>query len=820
LLHKYTGQSDILIGTAIAGRNRAETENLIGFFVNTLVLRSDLSGDPTFRELIGRVREVALGAYEHQDVPFEKLVEELQPERDMGRQPFFQVMFNLQNAPAEAPITSELTITPQDIGNQTRFDLEFHLWVVPEGLAGPLVYNTDLFERATIGRMLGHYQTLLEGIAANPEARLSELTLLTKAEVEQLREWSTSVSEYERDECVHRLVEKQAAERPEALAVVYEKEEVSYRELNERANRLAHYLRRRGVGAETRVGVLLERSVEFVVALLGILKAGGAYVPLDGGYPKQRLQFMVADAGVNLLLTTRGEPEVEAAEIVYLESAGELLGGESVANLPTETTAEELAYVMYTSGSTGQPKGVAVPHRAINRLVRNTNYVQLGSGDRMAQVSNVSFDAATFEIWGGLTNGGTLVGLGKETVLTAAELKRAVAAQRISVMFLTTALFNQLAQSVPEAFGTLRYLLFGGEASDAKAVKRVLEHGKPQHLLNGYGPTEATTFTTWYEATEVGAGARKLPIGRPLANSEVWVLDREGQLAPVGVVGELYIGGDGIAREYLGRPELTAETFVPHPFSKKPGARLYRTGDLVRYLSDGNIEFLKRVDHQIKIRGFRVELGEIEAVLQEHPAVCERVVVTWKDASGDTRLVAYVVGAQVSQAPLESELVPQLRSWLRERLPDHFIPSYFVVLDRLPLTPNGKVDREALPAPDCAITSSEEILIAPRTPEEEKIAEIWVELLNLDRVGVESNFFDLGGHSLVATRVVTRVREAFGINPPLRLIVESPTIAALAEFVATVRGRGEVSRIEAMVEELTHLSDEETKSLLRKAGSQ
>jgi acyl carrier protein len=305
-----------------------------------------------------------------------------------------------------------------------------------------------------------------------------------------------------------------------------------------------------------------------------------------------------------------------------------------------------------------------------------------------------------------------------------------------------------------------------------------------------------------------------------LANSEVWVLDREGQLAPVGVVGELYIGGDGIAREYLGRPELTAETFVPHPFSKKPGARLYRTGDLVRYLSDGNIEFLKRVDHQIKIRGFRVELGEIEAVLQEHPAVCERVVVTWKDASGDTRLVAYVVGAQVSQAPLESELVPQLRSWLRERLPDHFIPSYFVVLDRLPLTPNGKVDREALPAPDCAITSSEETLIAPRTPEEEKIAEIWVELLNLDRVGVESNFFDLGGHSLVATRLVTRVREAFGINPPLRLIFESPTIAALAEFVATVRERGEVSRIEAMVEELTHLSDEETKSLLRKAGSQ
>ncbi len=406
LLHRYTGQADILLGTAIAGRNRREIENLIGFFVNTLVLRTDLFGNPTFRELLGRVREVALGAYEHQELPFEKLVEELQPERDMSRQPFFQVMFNLQTFPAEGPARRGLTIAPIDIGNQTRFDLEFHLWVVPEGLAGPLLYNTDLFETATIERMLTHFQTLLEGIVANPNARLSELPLLTKEERVQVREWSKSSSEYEREQCVQQLVEVQAARHPERSAVVYGDRRLSYGELNQRANQLAHYLRGRGVGLEERVGVLLEPSPEFIVALLGILKAGGAYVPLDGAYPKQRLQFMLEDAGVELVLTVQGQTELigagEYKEVVYLDDGLELLGRESRENPETVTRAENLAYVMYTSGSTGQPKGVGVTHRGINRLVRNTNYVQLHSTDRMAQVSNVSFDAATFEIWGAL----------------------------------------------------------------------------------------------------------------------------------------------------------------------------------------------------------------------------------------------------------------------------------------------------------------------------------------------------------------------------------------------------------------------------------
>lgn len=817
LLHRYTGQADILLGTAIAGRNRREIENLIGFFVNTLVLRTDLSGNPTFRELLARVREVSLGAYEHQDLPFEKLVEELRPERDASRPPFFQVMFNLQAAQAEEPPRGGLTIMPQDIGNQTRFDLEFHLWIVPEGLTGPLLYNTDLFERATIERMLEHFHTLLEGIVANPDTPLSELSLSTSAERMQVREWSTSKSEYEREQCVQQLVEVQAARHPERIAVVYGAQQLSYGELDQRANQLAHYLRRHGVGLETRVGILLERSVEFIVALLGILKAGGAYVPLDRAYPKQRLQFMLEDAGVRLLLTSHGQPEVatDETEIVYLDSGAEVLAGESRENPELVTSAENLAYVMYTSGSTGQPKGVGVTHRAINRLVRNTNYVQFHSSDRIAQGANASFDAATFEIWGALLNGACLVVLAKETVLSPLELKRAIAKQQISAMFLTTALFNQMAQSVPGAFASLRYLVFGGEASDAQAVKRVLDHGKPKHLLNGYGPTEATTFTTWYEVDKVAAVARTLPIGRALANTEVWVLDQQGQLAPVGVVGELYIGGDGIAREYLGRPALTAETFVPHPYSSEPGARLYRTGDLVRYLCDGNLDFLERKDKQVKVRGFRIEPEEIEAVLQEHPVIRESLVVAREDTPGDKLLVAYVVGDPESQGTNENQLISQLRDLVRERLPYYFMPSAFVVLDKLPLTLNGKVDRRALPAPNSGNSRDEKTFTPPRTSEEEKIAEIWSDVLDVKPIGVDDNFFDLGGHSLSATRVVTRIREAFDITLPLRLLFDSPTIAAVAERVKNTREQCEVGRIAAMVEQLSHLSDEETKALLR-----
>jgi amino acid adenylation domain-containing protein len=798
LLHRYTRQHDILLGTAIAGRNHAQIENLIGFFINNIVLRTDLSGNPSFRELLRRVREVALGAYEHQEVPFEKLVEELQPERDQSRQPLFQVMFNLQAAPPDEPAARGLTISPRDFGNQTRFDLEFHLWVVPEGLAGPLVYNTDLFERATIVRMLGHFQTLLEAIAANPDARLADLPLLTKEELRQAREWSKSESEYERDACVHDLVEAQAARRPDATALVFGERQLTYAELNERANQLAHYLRRCGVGLEEKVGVLLEPAVEFIVALLAILKAGGSYVPLDSAYPKSRLEFMLEDSGVKLLLTAPGQTDAgDSKEVVYLDETWKQFETESRENLHANATAEDLAYVMYTSGSTGQPKGVAVTHRAINRLVRNTNYLQLDESDRMSHVSSVAFDAATFEIWSPLTSGSTLVRLPKETVLSPAELKRAIVEQRITVMFLPTALFNQVAQSEPDAFAPSRYLSFGADTSDAQAVRRVLESGKPLHLVHLYGPTEGTTLSSWYEIEKVPADARTIPIGQSVSNTELWVLDQYGHVLPVGVPGELFIGGDGLAREYLKHPKLTAEKFVPHPFSNEPGARLYRTGDLVRYLSDGNIDFLGRMDQQVKIRGFRIELGEIEAVLNEHTAVRESVVLVRDDVPGEKRLVAYVVADS-------GAIVNELRSWLRERLPEYFVPTFFIVLDKLPLTANGKVDRRALPAPDQSELLKEK-LVAPRTPEEEKIAAIWSDVLDIKPIGIQTNFFDLGGHSLLATRVVTRISEAFGIRLPLRALFDSPTIAGVAAQVASVS---------EIVKKLAHLSDDDTRSLL------
>ena len=815
LMWRYSGQADLLVGTPIANRNRRETEGLIGFFVNTLVLRTKVNGNGTFRELLDQVRATTLRAYEHQDVPFEKLVEELQPERSLSRHPLFQVMFTLQDG-GELKL-SGLELTWMDTANEiAKFDLSFFISETETGLYAWFEYDTELFERPTVARMLRHFGVLLEGIAANPDATLSELPMLTEAEQEQLREWNQTTTDYGRDRGLQQIFETQVLQQPDAIAVVHGKDQITYRELNERANQLAHYLRERGVGLDVKVGVLLERAVNFVVAALGIIKAGGTYVPLDGTYPKQRLQFMLEDADVRLLLTERNQPEVatNATEVVYLDQAAELLANVSRENPENVNEAEDLAYVMYTSGSTGQPKGVAVTHRAINRLVRNTDYVKLESSDRVGQTSNVSFDAATFEIWGALLHGATLVVLPKETVLSPLELKREIAKQKISVMFLTTALFNQMAQSVPEAFASLRYLIFGGEASDAQAVKRVVDRGKPQHLLNGYGPTEGTTFTTAYEVNEVTPG-NVLPIGRPLSNTEVWVLDRQGHLVPAGVTGELYIGGDGIAREYLRRPELTAERFVPNPFSSEPGARLYRTGDLVRHLSDGNIVFLKRMDHQVKVRGFRVELGEIEAALNEYWAISESVVIDNDDLPGGTRLIAYIV----PEEGVEPESA-QLYAFLKEKIPSYMIPSIFVTLKEIPLTPNGKVNRAELPVPQVSEDGTSANFVAPRSPQEETLAEIWRETLGVAQVGVESNFFDLGGHSLLATRVVTQIRERFGVELPLRVLFESPTIAGLAQHLDAVQVKEtQLSRILSMLENVENISEEEVTALLAKTES-
>ncbi len=787
LLHRYTGEEDICVGTPIAGRNRGETEGLIGFFVNTLVIRVDLSGDPSFRELLGRVRESALGAYAHQELPFETLVEKLQPERSLSHSPFFQVAFAYQNGIAEALEMPGLTLRPVELKHKTtKFDLTMAVTetsTAMDGLNISVEYNTDIFNDDTIARLLGHYQVLLEGIIADPDQRISELPVLTEAEHNLiLSEWNGAASEYPSHKCVHELFEAQVDLGPDSIALVIGEEHLTYRELNRRANQLAHYLIRLGVGPETPVGFCLERSPVMVIGILGVLKAGGTYTPLDPAYPRERLAFMLEDTRAPVVLVQdrliEHLPERQA-RLVRIDGEWELIAQESEANPVSGVMAGNLAYVMYTSGSTGKPKGIAIPHRAINRLVINTNYIDITRNDRMMLASNSAFDAATFELWGALLNGARLVGISRELALSPRELAASIRDHGITAMWLTTALFNQLVREVPKAFGSVRHLLVGGEALDPRWVREALINDPPARLVNGYGPTENTTFTTWYLAQEAPEGARSIPIGRPISNTQTYLLDRNQQPTPVGVVGELYTGGDGLARGYYNRPELTAEKFIPNPFSDEPGARLYRTGDLGRYLPDGSIDFLGRLDHQVKIRGFRIELAEIEAVLTQHPAVRESAVVASEDVAGEKRLTAYVAlepGAALADG--------ELRKFLRQKLPDYMTPSFFVELERLPLTPHGKVDRRAMPAPgslDMARSDWAGAYVAPRTIVEEALAGIWSKVLGVARVGVHDSFFDMGGHSLLATQTLSRVREAFRIELPLRSLFEAPTVAGFAE---------------------------------------
>jgi amino acid adenylation domain-containing protein len=564
---------------------------------------------------------------------------------------------------------------------------------------------------------------------------------------------------------------------------------MTYRDLNIRSNQLAHHLQKLGVGADVLVGICLEPSPEIIVGLLAILKAGGAYVPLDPSYPQERLNFMLEDAQVPVLLTQKKlikHFEAFSNRIVYIDKDWEILAQQSEENLTSSLTSDNLAYVIYTSGSTGKPKGVAVSHKAVNRLVCNTNYVKLERTDKIAQASNTSFDAATFEIWGALLNGAQLIGICKDVIISPHEFALQLRQKGISVLFLTTALFQQIARDVPQAFASLRRLLFGGETVDMRWVKKVLKHGSPKQLIHVYGPTESTTFSSYYCVPELPESATLIPIGRPITNTQIYLLDEHLQPVPVGVVGELYIGGDGLAREYLNHPELTAERFIPNPFTSKAKARLYKTGDLGRYLPDGNIEFLGRIDNQVKIRGFRIELGEIEAVLAQHPAVEETIVIATEDIPGDKNLVAYIVPNQEQIQTQEAQsLVSLLREFLKEKLPEYMVPRAYVVIESLPLTPNGKVDRRALPAPDTLIFDKQNYL-APRTHVEEALVEIWAKVLGKEQVGINDNFFELGGHSLLATQLVSRIRDAFQIDLSVRNLFEAPTVGQLARYVETM----------------------------------
>ena len=803
LLYRYTGQEDIVIGTPIANRTRAELDGVIGFFVNTLVLRTDCAGNPTFRALLGRVREVCLGAYAHQDLPFEKLVEALQPVRDLRYPPLFQVMFALQNVPRDVFKLAGLTVSPVEIDPGTaKFDLTLFMFEEGEALRGVLEYNTALFEATTIHRFIGHFQTVLESIVANPEQTIATLPLLPATERQYLlREWNETPLAYPHEACIHELFVRQVERTPEAIALICDDQPLTYRELNQRANQLAHYLRASGVGPEVLVGICVERSLEMVIGLLGILKAGGAYVPLDPAYPQERLAFMVEDAQVAVLLTQ--QPLVEALPratvppmphsherehtplpihcpptIICLDTDWEVIARERTTNPTNWAAAEHPAYVIYTSGSTGIPKGVLGLHRAtLNRLHWMWAAYPFAAEDVCCQKTSLNFVDAVWEIFGPLLQGIRTVILPDAVVKDARGLIHTLARHDVTRMVLVPSLLQVIldtATDLPRQLPCLKYWVTSGEALSVELCQR-FQHCLPQRaLINLYGSSEAAGDSTWY-AIRDARELRSVPIGRPIANTQSYVLDAQLQPVPVGIPGELYIGGDGLARGYLNHPELTAERFLPNPFSILPGERLYKTGDLARYLPDGNLEFLGRRDHQVKIRGFRLELGEIAAVLAHHPAVRDAVVLAREDVPGDKRLIAYVVPQQTR------DLAPdQLRAFLAEQLPAYMIPTTFIALDKLPQTPNGKLDRRALQAPHQSRPLREIALVAPRTPIEAELTQLWANLLGLEQLGIHENFFALGGHSLLAMRVTARMCDVFQIDLPLRTLFEAPTIAALA----------------------------------------
>ena len=677
LLHRYTSQSDFPIGIPIANRTRTELEGLIGFFVNTVVLRADVSGDPSFRDLVQRVRETTLGAFAHQDLPFEVLVAQLQQGREITRNPLFQVTFQLFNTVSAGAMSvgnlprlldTEPQVAPIETTLGTaKFDLRLDMLETPEGLTGYFEYSTDLFEAETIGRMAGHFQVLLEGVVADPDRPVSALPLMDGVERQRVAEaWNATATAYPREPSVAALVAAEARRAPTAVAVRESGATLTYGELDRQANQLAQALRAGGVGPGARVAVCLDRSTTCVRALLAVWKAGGVYVPLDPAYPPARLGFMLQDAAVAVVLTTEGlrsRVPAGAVPVVCVDT------DRAVAEAPTEAlplaaTGASLAYIMYTSGSTGQPKGVAVPHRAISRLVRDTNYITLTAADRVAHAASVAFDAATFEIWGALANGAQVVIVPTPVALEASELGACLRREQVTALFVTTDLFHQLVGAQPDVFASLDTLLFGGAAIDPMRVRTVLQQGAPRRLVHVYGPTESTTFATWHLVDAVPAAAGTVPIGHPISNTHAYVLDPHGAPVPLGVPGELFLGGDGLAEGYVAHPALTAERFVPDPFSATPGARVYRTGDRVRRRADGALEFLGRVDDQVKLRGFRVEPGEVEAVLRRHPLVREAVVLARDHAPGDTRLVAYVVPADHT-----SPTADVLRSFLKTQVP-------------------------------------------------------------------------------------------------------------------------------------------------------
>ena len=800
LLLRYTGQTDITVGTPIANRRQAEIEGVIGFFVNTLAMRTDLSGNPTFRQVLQQVREICLEAYAHQDIPFEKVVEALEPERDPSRSPLFQVMFNLNNTAREQEEgeLAELRVKPLVVENTTsKFDLTLYASETKQGeLHYILRYNTDLFEVDTIRRWLSHWQTLLQGIVDNPQAHVWDVPLLTEGEREQLLVvWNATETVYPENMCIHQLFERQVERTPEAIAVVFEQAALTYQELDAQANQLAHYLHSYGVGPEAMVGICLERSLEMVVGLLGILKAGGAYVPLDPSYPDERLAFIVQDSQIMFLLTQsylQAQLPVTKLPIFCLDTSISELASWTTTKLESAVRPNNLAYVIYTSGSTGTPKGVLTTHHGVVNYLSSLMTTYPLDGGRVLQLTSICFDPSVRDIFGPLVSNASVV------LLTPTEAKDPLAIAKkaraygiTTILSIVPSMLRELQKVMAEtnlSCSSLHTILTCGEAlhlSDVQEIQVFLDENAM--VVNQYGPTECPMVSTCYSVSNPANESKEyIPIGRPVLNRTVYILDTYGNPAPIGIPGQLHIGGKGLSCGYLNHPELTAEHFIPDPFSQELNGRLYKTGDLARYLPDGNLEFLGRLDQQVKLRGYRIELGEIETVLAQHPAIKTCVVQTQEDVSGKRYLVAYLVPYQ-----RQTLTISDVCTYLQDHLPSYMIPSAFVSLDTLPLTPNGKVDRRALPEPAEVQDEEQRALQGARTPIEELLVEIWGEVLGCRQVGINENFFELGGHSLLATRLMARVRAVLQVEVPLRAVFERPTVATFAQRVQEALGKDE-----------------------------
>lgn len=781
LLYRITAQEDILVGTPIANRQQPELQGLVGFFVNTLVMRSQLDGWQTFRQLLAQVRQTAATAYDNQDVPFEKLVELLHPERDLRFDPLFQVMFTYQEEQVgERPLTN-LTLTPFNIDNGiAQFDLTLSVSRENGRLLGSFNYNSDLFNPQTVRSMLSHWQTLLTELVAHPDVPLGQLPLLTPPEFQQIvLDWNQTAAELPSSQLVHELIAQQAAETPDATALIFAEKRMSYTELNGRSNQLAHALQARGVGSEVKVGIFINRSFEMIMAVLAVFKAGGAYVPLDPTYPAERLSYMMADAGLKLILTVDALlpklPDQETAVLCLDRMAEDFAADYPQTNPISSVTAAHLAYIIYTSGSTGRPKGVAVTHRGLVNMGQSLGALfNVSPQSRILQFASFSFDASVAEMIVALQNGAALVLAEADDLLMGRSFVQLMQQQGVTIATLPPSVLSLLS---PEDFPLLKTVCSAGEACSADIVAR---WAAGRRFINGYGPTEGTVGAV----TAVLTAEYPRPIiGRPLPNTQVYLLNEQLQPVPVGVSGEIHIAGVGLARGYLNRPDVTAEKFIPNPFASQPGSRLYKTGDLARYLPDGRLEFVGRLDHQVKIRGFRIELGEVAAALRQHPAV-QDVLLLAEDGDSGTQLLAYLVG--------DAAELGDLRPFLKQSLPAYMIPAAFVPLESFPLTPNGKIDRKALPAPNGHLRLADnETFLAPQDALESQLARIWQEILNVPAISIDANYFESGGHSLQAVSLFAAIEKKLKVRLPVSLLFQAPTIGQLA---AVMRQREHVSQ--------------------------